>query len=154
MENVEYLYELHLSFGQIHYFTSKIPVFRCMNVSICLHPVRGNLFHVRSRWADHHQRPDQADLHPEEGHRFCLWEASEEGKMTTKNTFLCFAPLITQWHTWLLRFQDMVAALKSALYGPLEKVILGLMKSTTQYDASEIRGSIKVKDTNTSSHQC
>lgn len=39
----------------------------------------------------------------------------------------------------------MVSALKGALSGSLETVILGLMKSTTQYDASLIRGSIKVK---------
>uniref|UniRef100_A0AAQ4QVG0 Annexin n=1 Tax=Gasterosteus aculeatus aculeatus TaxID=481459 RepID=A0AAQ4QVG0_GASAC len=39
--------------------------------------------------------------------------------------------------------KDMVSALKGALSGSLETVILGLMKSTTQYDASLIRGSIK-----------
>lgn len=39
--------------------------------------------------------------------------------------------------------KDMISALKGALSGSLESVILGLMKSTTQYDASEIRGSIK-----------
>lgn len=39
----------------------------------------------------------------------------------------------------------MISALKGALSGSLESVILGLMKSTTQYDASEIRGSIKVQ---------
>lgn len=39
----------------------------------------------------------------------------------------------------------MISALKGALSGSLESVILGLMKSTTQYDASEIRGSIKVR---------
>uniref|UniRef100_A0A671Y5Q7 Annexin n=1 Tax=Sparus aurata TaxID=8175 RepID=A0A671Y5Q7_SPAAU len=39
--------------------------------------------------------------------------------------------------------KDMITALKAALSGSLESVILGLMKSTTQYDASEIRGSIK-----------
>lgn len=39
----------------------------------------------------------------------------------------------------------MITALKAALSGSLETVILGLMKSTSQYDASEIRGSIKVK---------
>lgn len=42
------------------------------------------------------------------------------------------------------RFQDMISDLKGALSGSLETVILGLMKSTTQYDASAIRGSIKV----------
>lgn len=41
----------------------------------------------------------------------------------------------------------MISALKGALSGSLETVILGLMKSTPQFDASEIRGSIKVKDT-------
>lgn len=39
--------------------------------------------------------------------------------------------------------KDMISALKGALSGCLESVILGLMKSTAQYDASEIRGSIK-----------
>ncbi|XP_054633334.1 annexin A2a [Dunckerocampus dactyliophorus] len=39
--------------------------------------------------------------------------------------------------------KDMISALKGALSGSLESVILGLMKSTCQYDASEIRGSIK-----------
>ncbi|XP_077452685.1 annexin A2-like isoform X6 [Stigmatopora argus] len=39
--------------------------------------------------------------------------------------------------------KDMISALKGALSGPLESVILGLMKSTSQYDASEIRVSIK-----------
>lgn len=41
----------------------------------------------------------------------------------------------------------MITALKEALSGSLETVILGLMKSTAQYDASEIRGSIKVRET-------
>lgn len=39
--------------------------------------------------------------------------------------------------------KDMISALKGALSGSLESVILGLMKSPSQYDASEIRGSIK-----------
>ncbi|KAM9375564.1 annexin A2-like [Pholidichthys leucotaenia] len=39
--------------------------------------------------------------------------------------------------------KDMISALKGALSGSLETVILSLMKSTVQYDASEIRGSIK-----------
>ncbi|KAK5867386.1 hypothetical protein PBY51_011884 [Eleginops maclovinus] len=39
--------------------------------------------------------------------------------------------------------KDMISALKGALSGSLETVILGLMKSTSQYDASLIRGSIK-----------
>uniref|UniRef100_A0A3Q0QUX4 Annexin A2a n=1 Tax=Amphilophus citrinellus TaxID=61819 RepID=A0A3Q0QUX4_AMPCI len=39
--------------------------------------------------------------------------------------------------------KDMISALKGALSGSLENVILGLMKSTAQYDATEIRGSIK-----------
>lgn len=39
--------------------------------------------------------------------------------------------------------KDMISALKGALSGSLETVILGLMRSTTQYDASVIRGSIK-----------
>jgi len=39
--------------------------------------------------------------------------------------------------------KDMISALKSALSGSLETVVLGLMKSTAQFDATEIRGSIK-----------
>lgn len=39
--------------------------------------------------------------------------------------------------------KDMITALKGALSGSLEGVVIGLMKSTTQFDASEIRGSIK-----------
>ncbi|KAJ0069638.1 hypothetical protein NL108_011545, partial [Boleophthalmus pectinirostris] len=39
--------------------------------------------------------------------------------------------------------KDMISALKGALSGSLESVVLGLMKSTSQFDASEIRGSIK-----------
>uniref|UniRef100_A0A3B4A3P2 Annexin n=2 Tax=Periophthalmus magnuspinnatus TaxID=409849 RepID=A0A3B4A3P2_9GOBI len=39
--------------------------------------------------------------------------------------------------------KDMISALKGALSGSLESVILGLMKSPSQFDASEIRGSIK-----------
>ncbi|XP_072291462.1 annexin A2-like [Eucyclogobius newberryi] len=39
--------------------------------------------------------------------------------------------------------KDLTAALKGALSGSLESVILGLMKSTSQFDASEIKGSIK-----------
>ncbi|PWS21300.1 hypothetical protein DKP78_24315, partial [Enterococcus faecium] len=39
--------------------------------------------------------------------------------------------------------KDMITALKGALSGSLEALVLGLMKSTTQYDASEIKASIK-----------
>lgn len=39
--------------------------------------------------------------------------------------------------------KDMISALKGALKGPLEDVILGLMKSTEQYDASELKASMK-----------
>ncbi|KAJ8248763.1 hypothetical protein GJAV_G00227480 [Gymnothorax javanicus] len=39
--------------------------------------------------------------------------------------------------------KDMITALKGALSGSLESVILGLMKSTTQYDATAIKGSMK-----------
>lgn len=51
-------------------------------------------------------------------------------------------------HSFLFFFpppvQDMISALKGALSGSLETVILGLMKSTAQYDAFEIKASIKV----------
>uniref|UniRef100_A0A6Q2YB01 Annexin n=1 Tax=Esox lucius TaxID=8010 RepID=A0A6Q2YB01_ESOLU len=39
--------------------------------------------------------------------------------------------------------KDLITALKGALSGCLEAVILGLMKNTAQYDATEIRASIK-----------
>ncbi|MBN3301338.1 annexin A2-A [Amia ocellicauda] len=39
--------------------------------------------------------------------------------------------------------KDMISALKGALSGSLELVILGLMKSTPQYDASELKSSMK-----------
>ncbi|KAG9340702.1 hypothetical protein JZ751_020292, partial [Albula glossodonta] len=39
--------------------------------------------------------------------------------------------------------KDMITALKGALSGSLETVILGLMKSTSQYDATEIKASMK-----------
>ncbi|XP_029009498.1 annexin A2-like [Betta splendens] len=39
--------------------------------------------------------------------------------------------------------KDLISALKAALSGSLETVILGLMKSPTQYDATAIRESIK-----------
>ncbi|CAI5664182.1 unnamed protein product [Oreochromis niloticus] len=41
------------------------------------------------------------------------------------------------------RAKKVQTALKGALSGSLETVILGLMKSTAQFDASEIKGSIK-----------
>ena len=45
----------------------------------------------------------------------------------------------------------MIIALKGALSGSLESVVLGLMKSTTQYDASELKASMKVRDTQSES---
>lgn len=45
----------------------------------------------------------------------------------------------------LAPFQDLAAALKGALSGPLEALMLGLMKSTTLYDASELKASMKVR---------
>lgn len=39
--------------------------------------------------------------------------------------------------------KDMITALKGALSGSLEHVVLGLMKSTAQYDASELKSSMK-----------
>uniref|UniRef100_A0A3Q4AEW0 Annexin n=1 Tax=Mola mola TaxID=94237 RepID=A0A3Q4AEW0_MOLML len=39
--------------------------------------------------------------------------------------------------------RDLAAALKGALSGPLEALMLGLMKSTTLYDASELKASMK-----------
>lgn len=44
-------------------------------------------------------------------------------------------------------FQDLITALKGALSGSLEGLMLGLMKSTTQYDASELKASMKVRVT-------
>ncbi|XP_037308981.1 annexin A2-like [Pungitius pungitius] len=39
--------------------------------------------------------------------------------------------------------KDLMTALKGALSGPLEALMLGLMKSTAQYDASELKASMK-----------
>ncbi|XP_074522378.1 annexin A2-like [Halichoeres trimaculatus] len=39
--------------------------------------------------------------------------------------------------------KDLIAALKGALSGSLEALMLGLMKSTAQYDASELKASMK-----------
>ncbi|XP_057203608.1 annexin A2b [Triplophysa rosa] len=39
--------------------------------------------------------------------------------------------------------KDLVSALKGALSGPLESLVLGLMKSTAQFDASELKASMK-----------
>ncbi|KAM8888469.1 annexin A2-B-like [Synchiropus splendidus] len=39
--------------------------------------------------------------------------------------------------------KDMITALKGALSGSLEALVLGLMKSTAQYDASELKTSMK-----------
>ncbi|KAF3832072.1 hypothetical protein F7725_025737 [Dissostichus mawsoni] len=39
--------------------------------------------------------------------------------------------------------KDLSVALKGALSGPLEALLLGLMKSTAQYDASELKASMK-----------
>ncbi|XP_034747260.1 annexin A2-like [Etheostoma cragini] len=40
--------------------------------------------------------------------------------------------------------KDLNVALKAALSGPLEALVLGLMKSTAQFDASELKASMKV----------
>ena len=40
----------------------------------------------------------------------------------------------------------MTAALKGALSGSVEAVMLGLMKTPAQYDASELKGSMKVRE--------
>lgn len=42
--------------------------------------------------------------------------------------------------------QDLVTALKGALSGSLETLMVGLMKSTVQYDASELKASMKVEE--------
>ncbi|XP_031696567.1 annexin A2-A-like, partial [Anarrhichthys ocellatus] len=39
--------------------------------------------------------------------------------------------------------KDLMTALKGALSGPLEALMLGLMKTTAQYDASELKASMK-----------
>lgn len=45
----------------------------------------------------------------------------------------------------LVSFQDLNSALKGALSGSLEALMLGLMKSTAQYDATELKASMKVQ---------
>lgn len=41
--------------------------------------------------------------------------------------------------------QDLATALKGALSGSLEALMLGLVKSTAQYDAAELNASMKVR---------
>lgn len=41
--------------------------------------------------------------------------------------------------------QDLNSALKGALSGSLEALMLGLMKSAAQYDATELKSSMKVQ---------
>merc|ERR1712212_298587 len=41
--------------------------------------------------------------------------------------------------------KDLISALKGVLSGSLEAVMLGLMKSTSQYDASELKAAMKSK---------
>lgn len=48
-------------------------------------------------------------------------------------------------HLRLPSFQDLNSALKGALSGSLEALMLGLMKSTAQYDATELKASMKVQ---------
>jgi ABC-type arginine/histidine transport system permease subunit len=62
-----------------------------------------------------------------------IWCGSEKHKVTNDLIGVC-----------CFYFKEMIPALKDALSGSLESVILGLMKSTAQYDASVIKGSIKV----------
>lgn len=56
----------------------------------------------------------------------------------------------------LVSFQDLNSALKGALSGSLEALMLGLMKSTAQYDATELKTSMKVQKllTNESGRLC
>lgn len=56
----------------------------------------------------------------------------------------------------LVSFQDLNSALKGALSGSLEALMLGLMKSTAQYDATELKASMKVQKllTNESGRLC
>lgn len=44
----------------------------------------------------------------------------------------------------IFTLQDLMTALKGALSGSLEALMLGLMRSTTQYDAFELKNSVKV----------
>lgn len=47
--------------------------------------------------------------------------------------------------------KELASALKSALSGHLETVILGLLKTPAQYDASELKASMKVRTCGTQS---
>lgn len=47
--------------------------------------------------------------------------------------------------------QELPSALKSALSGHLETVVLGLLKTPAQYDASELKASMKVNTCGVSS---
>ena len=51
---------------------------------------------------------------------------------------------------FLFFLKELPSALKSALSGHLETVILGLLKTPAQYDASELKASMKVNASNLS----
>lgn len=79
-----------------------------------------------------------------------LWGASD---LLSKHciSLRCFSPVESQHglptHVPLFFFlfpKELASALKSALSGHLETVILGLMKTPAQYDASELKASMKV----------
>lgn len=54
--------------------------------------------------------------------------------------------LIFFFHLVSFILQELSAALKSALSGHLEAVILGLLKTPSQYDASELKAAMKVNE--------
>uniref|UniRef100_A0A8P4PWP6 Annexin n=1 Tax=Dicentrarchus labrax TaxID=13489 RepID=A0A8P4PWP6_DICLA len=51
--------------------------------------------------------------------------------------------ILTRRKDYILLQFDLITALKGALSGSLEALMLGLMKSTAQYDASELKASMK-----------
>lgn len=89
---------------------------------------------------------------------FCHWgggraDAMESTDLLSKHciSLRCFSPVESQHglptHMPLFFFlfpKELASALKSALSGHLETVILGLMKTPAQYDASELKASMKV----------
>lgn len=110
-----------------------------------------NFKSCRHRRTDHHWHPDQAQLRAAERDRLWIWAIRQEGSD-------CFSPdkhvyrhVLFPWqqqHVFVSTglFQDLLSALKTVLSGSLEALMLGLMKSTAQYDASELKASMKVPD--------
>lgn len=111
---------------------------------------------------DHHWRPDETQLRAATTNRLRVRATRQEGsKVSPSVNVLMFSQSLAVSFSSLRDlktsthfvddpfasepFQDLITALKGALSGSLEALMLGLMKSTAQYDASELNTSMKVR---------